>query len=439
MYNKILEYKPTEITSTIIISIILCSIVGYISSINTFFSITTIIISAIIVIIMFKSSNILSIYFSTLSLFPILIGGQQISTIFLPLICIIFFAKLIMLKQSRLYSNNMLFISIFYIINIFYISTSSNIGYAIQNIFKLTACILLYIITLNLHIITKENNVNIIKKIIKLVIVTGAIISLILIYKYKFIYKVKYVGINLMYETEAGKNQLAFFLATILPFSILSIEKNDRKSFNIILKISSVILIVAAILTDSRGVIISLLVASLLTYLITKKNINNITKIIIIITCIFISLLYILPLFNSEFYIGNMGSNEIRIELIRSSINTFIENLGIGIGLGNFYEIPRNLGMNVSVSHNDYLQIMVELGFIGIVIFILILYKFLKNLIRIKLNLNKSDINLYNALICSNISIMVYLLFINSYNILLVWFIFGLSMNFYNIYKKQIK
>lgn len=434
MHNKILEYKPTETIGTIIVCIIVGVMLGYISYIDTFIAIM---ISTIIIAIMLRSSNILIIYFSTLALFPILITGQQISTILLPLLSVIFFAKLIMLKKSRLYSNNMVPIAIFYIINVAYALISSNLGYAIQNIFKLTACILLYIITLNLNVITKENNINVIKKIINIIIITGTIISLILIYKYIFIYKVEYIGINLVYETEAGKNQLAFFLATILPFSILSIEKYNNKILGIILKISSMILIVAAILTDSRGVIVSLLVASVFTYLITKKtkkNRSHILKIIIIIICIFIAILYILPLFKSGIHAGNMGSDQIRANLIRASINTFVENLGIGIGLGNFYKIPSNLGIKVGVSHNEYLQIMVELGLIGIITFIVILYNFLKNLIRIKLKVNKEDQNLYKALVCSNISIMVYLLFINSYNILLVWFIFGLSMNFYNTY-----
>ncbi|MDU6482018.1 MAG: O-antigen ligase family protein [Paeniclostridium sordellii] len=412
-------------------------LIGIMSSISIVSSGIFIIMLCILTACIYDKTNIATMYFLTLSLFPILIIGQQISIILLPIFLIIFIINFIIYKHKKLKIYNISLILIFYSLNILSLLISSNINYAIQNIGKLTACILIYISTVNLEVITRNYDLNTIKKILKYIILTSAIVCTVLIYKYIFVYRVKYVGINLIYETEAGKNQLAFFLATLLPFCIFCSYKNYKKIWNIILKISSIILIIAAILSNSRGVIVSVIVSSIITAIIT--NDKKIIRYMFLAVGLIIIFIIINSKENQIIYSNTIGSNQIRLSLIKFSIKTFLENLVIGIGIGDFYQIPRYIGLNVLISHNDYLQIMVELGICGIILFMGIMYNFLRNLLSIKSIIDKKDMRLYQSILCSNISIMIYLLFINSYNIILVWFIFGISMKVYDSYIEMKK
>lgn len=377
---------------------------------------------------------ILSIYVCTFALFPFLVLGQQISTILLPILTTVFALQILIKKYKIIRANNLTLILAFLIVNISGLLYSSNLSYALQSIYKLIACIIIYIIVLNLNIICRGDIILNINKIMRKLILVSSFVSLILVYKYKFVFKVDYVGINLIYETEAGKNQLAFFMATLLPFCIFyASEKSLSRLEKLINFICLTILIATSILIDSRGVIVSITTSIIITSILTKdkKIIYKLFTVIIIIT----SLIKYSPLgYKQEAYtdIYVSSSNTIRARLIEESLATSIKNLGIGIGLGDFNQIPKKLGLSVLISHNDYIQILVELGFFGLVTFLAMIYRFINNIISIKNVVNRKNIYLYRGIISSNISILVYLLFINSYNILLVWFIYGLSMAFYN-------
>lgn len=384
-----------------------------------------------------KNNFIPILYFSTFALFPFLISGQQISTILLPLMVLVFIFKYLINKNILLKVNNFALIFLFLTINIIALINSYNLEYSIQNVIKLNACILVYLISLNMDIFLNGDVIKNIKKIMFYIIFTASIVSLILVYVYKVKFNADYVGINLSYKTEAGKNQFAFFMACIIPFCIFwGFKRNVKNTKNIILIVCSMILVITSVLIDSRGVIVSVTISILITSIFTKdkKLFANILILIIIISIF----LYIHIKTNNDYgHISGYNSNSIRIILIKESLKTIMSNLGFGIGLGDFYQIAQSSGLPVAVSHNDYMQILVELGVVGFFIFICMIGMFIRKIISISDIVELENISFYKGIISSNISIIIYLMFINSYNILLVWFIFGISMAFYNNVKTK--
>lgn len=144
---------------------------------------------------------------------------------------------------------------------------------------------------------------------------------------------------------------------------------------NIKCKIGTALYLILIILTLSRGAIISLVATTFLYILITiKKNKEKASKIIFllfILICIgcYVGIKYgLFEIIINRFTSNDGGSG--RLDLWKSAITTFFKHPLIGIGINNTlnYNI-QHYNLNHYI-HNTYLEVLSELGFFGMIIYV---------------------------------------------------------------------
>lgn len=257
---------------------------------------------------------------------------------------------------------------------------------------------------------------------------SSTIILIFLIYKYRMVFHSSYLGINLDFKTEAGKNQLAFYISIIFPMILANlINKKTLLSFGIF-----VIHLFALIYVDSKTAILCVTISILFVYINTRRSVIKNSIYILSIGALILLFLFIsgIILIKGDFIISAINyyvkeidleiahSSEMRMSLILKSLVFFIHNPIFGIGTSSFFE---KIGL---LTHNSYLQILCEQGLVGISIFIVIIQRVVSQ-ISIK---NKNN-DLYNmALTSSVIIVFLYLVFINAYFSPIIYVVLGLFL-----------
>ena len=99
-------------------------------------------------------------------------------------------------------------------------------------------------------------------------------------------------------------------------------------------------------------------------------------------------LLLMLNMFNANAYVGNSIAN--RMNLVRIGIDLFKDSPIIGYGIGGFI-IASGTGL---YAHNNYIELMVDLGIIGTIIYYSMYFYNIKNLIKY-MNYNRSLLALF--------------------------------------------
>lgn len=276
---------------------------------------------------------------------------------------------------------------------------------------------------------------NFIKKFWTIVIWTSTTLLIFLIYKYAFVFKSSYLGIQLQ-QDRAGRNQLTWYLILIFPY-VISYFLYSRKK--IITCIPLFIFTTALIYAASRGAWISTLVGILaLFFMLNKMNQNKGAIKFIFLTSLFIliSLLILINFvnitefdftqrFNSLFNPSEEISSSYyqRLFVLKQGLYYFLLSPILGVGLTNsilFLEI---------VTHNDYLAVFLELGFLVGLCFIGILIIIAKIINKERIPHYKKDIIWISlATRAAFISLCVSLIFINAYTSLLFWIFLGLAL-----------
>ena len=154
--------------------------------------------------------------------------------------------------------------------------------------------------------------------------------------------------------------------------------------------------------------------------------------IIVMLFLIYVALSYFQRAYNINYFLrfelmfnrqeNNMGSINIRINMIEKAIDAIISNPLFGIGYFNFVGYKNDTYFNF-LSHNDYLLIFAEFGIIGIFVYLLLLLCILNKAYN-NFKKNSNSMNLVNLI--SIITIIIYLNFINAYDNIIIWLIFGL-------------
>jgi len=219
--------------------------------------------------------------------------------------------------------------------------------------------------------------------VVKTIILTGAIISLLAIYQYLFgfshllnyIAKEKitnpffldYIGRKRVFLPFVTPNTLAGYLAFILPL-VLVIKEKSR--WLILLAVSFSLL-----LTKSLGALLSLFLAlTVYFYLenkLKRKGVLLLAGLLAITVLLFISRSlpqkqHTQPLFST---LMRMNYWKDTLEIIRASPLT-------GVGLGNF-----NL-VHSRYAHNSYLQIWAEMGILGIISILWLIFTVFKSALK---------------------------------------------------------
>ena len=217
--------------------------------------------------------------------------------------------------------------------------------------------------------------------------------------------------------TTGNKNITSASIAFKLPFLYLLIFQINKKYFLIPLLFICSIVYFNLILLSSRAVILSLtlcsiffVIGSLISTLRTRSNFK---------TFLYRISLYLLPIIVSSIYAYNTVKDDsikienrvltinssdtsasTRIRYYEKGINYFLENPFFGTGIGNFQLIAIYLdSQNIEsyivpyVAHNDFIELLTEVGILGVLFFLAYILSTLFFLITIFFKSNDDKIH----------------------------------------------
>lgn len=205
-----------------------------------------------------------------------------------------------------------------------------------------------------------------------------------LIYQYAWVFHSPYLGISISEPTRANRNQLAWFLAVMLPYAAAYFFNGPGRFRGLV---PLMVMVVAWLYTSSRGSWIcgSLGMFWAVAFLndrgIREKVRRGAILIVVFTAIVVLALVRFLPFIQIEDLdllkrAGSLVSSQemaedysygVRKELVESTLEQYERNPVIGSGLTN------SRIQHEFVSHNDVLGVLSELGFIGFLMFLVII------------------------------------------------------------------
>lgn len=169
-------------------------------------------------------------------------------------------------------------------------------------------------------------------------------------------------------------NQLAYALCYIFPICFALFLMSRNAIYKLILIIIFVLYIYCLYLTQSRGGYLCFLIVVFL--LISKFNHRKFIKILgfFLSMLLFIILIKLAPRFSTSFKYQEDSSAIGRIDAWGYGLIELKQNLGFGIGKGQFVENFRR------AAHNSFIETATELGLVGLFVWIALFYFSIKNL-----------------------------------------------------------
>ena len=277
------------------------------------------------------------------------------------------------------------------------------------------------------------------EKMFKVFLISSSGVLLYLTYRYLFVFHAPFLGNELFYETGRGKNQLGLFLSLLTPIA-LSYAVYKRRIYSVLM---ALLFIIASFYTLSRGTWVSILAAIIFLLFFSKKRRSYLLGSIVlsILVVLFVTFLY--PSASRPFLLERARtlvtlkemegghSMTYRKELMVAGLQAFYSHPVLGTGLGNFREISSHSGIPPLVSHNDYIQILAEQGLIGGITFLILLVNILVKVLKSLKKSNCIERWLIEGIAASVVSLLVYFSFINAYDTLVVWYVFGSAATLY--------
>jgi O-antigen ligase len=272
---------------------------------------------------------------------------------------------------------------------------------------------------------------------LKILIISSTIILIYFLYRSIFILHSPFFSINYDFITEAGKNQVAYYLALLTPCTLWYLLNLNKRTFvKLFILFSLIIHLFAGIYTQSKGYVIIMIISLFLTLLYTRRFRLTFKRFAIgLLLTIFIGILFnffdFINLYNFYFELISLFdnrlnysySNNIRINLIYKSILALNENPLFGIGTNQFVERFKY------ATHNNLLQVLSENGLIGFFIFLSLLFFILKDFLKYK-SLDFKFCLSINLLL----TIFIYLFVINGFFTSITMFV----LSFIIAYQKNI-
>ena len=313
---------------------------------------------------------------------------------------------------------------------VFFIYISVSLLYSSSRLLSLRALLIffcyifLYLVIVNLNIRIKT------EIIINVFIISASIIALYVICHYYGL--ITYLAMyGQIFSPIGQKNWASNFLSLALPSALVFHLLEKIKIKKIFCFVAIIIIYTALIICQSRGIWISVLLTIPIALILIKiSNLIRIFKdnkkylIALLLSIILITAIYstdnslnqscltvpqkAVSLVNKEDYSINM-----RLIMLNSTLKMIVQKPLFGFGFGTFnlnypeYQgryLNKNPGMvkylsntNVAEAHNEYIQFASEIGIIGLLIFLIIIFFFYKNswgLLRAK-NLRKENKLIY--------------------------------------------
>lgn len=357
------------------------------------------------------------------------IPGVGIGIFMIGVLLALYFSPILLLGSKIRLANASLYIA-FVVIHILAIRPYSKYELVADFILHILVSVLFLIIIINI-----VNSIELYDLMITVLKMSTFILLLYLIYIHLVVSKSIFLspslsGSELYYSGRGGKNTLSFFLAIMFPF--IYSKFTHRKSMLNCLMLC--VFTFSILYTLSRMAMISMAVSVILFCILGNNRAAYIKQTIILgIVGLMLSIALgggmklFLQLRNpteveavergDESFISFKGH---RYELIMAGLRGFVNHPVIGNGVTNF-RIYNDLGR--SLSHNDYIQILYELGAVGIILFLAIFIKLWRGMLAIKKHVPKHHHWLWDANAVALPTTALMLLFINAYETIAVWFV----------------
>lgn len=278
------------------------------------------------------------------------------------------------------------------------------------------------------------------------VIWSSAFFMAYLIYHYAFIFHSPFLGSFLDEPTRSNRNQLTGYFLYVAPFAF-SYFFVRRKS---LLRILPLLVIFSGIIySGSRGSSIAALLG--IGYIIIsifnsdsrKGRVFSSLKFIFILACMILIIILVLRVFVSnnqiELEFGRrysaivnpstfeMDTYDKRWSILVQSWRSFTESPLFGQGLTN----APLLNNYEALTHNDYMDILLEMGIVGLTIFFFILFLLVKLILLSSIGSIKPyknflwiSLGMRGALF----AIIIFFCFMNFYSIIIFWVFLALSL-----------
>ncbi|MBN2119577.1 MAG: O-antigen ligase family protein [Candidatus Omnitrophica bacterium] len=240
-----------------------------------------------------------------------------------------------------------------------------------------------------------------------------------------------------------GPNYFAIILLPFVAISFYSIF-TEKKLFKFLSLLCAVVIASALILTFSRGGLIGFFGMLLVATLTAKRKVKSL---LFVIVCLII-LISIAPSqlwqrlsmtkLQSETRDVTVHSTQDRLLHFKAAWRMFLANPLFGVGIGDYYWKCRDYApVYPRRAHTMYLEIMAELGIIGIFLFLGILFHTYKSLRKIM----SSDSNLScyaRGLFIGLSGFLISALFLHAQQERVLWFVIFMSAALDIIYAKQL-
>lgn len=166
-----------------------------------------------------------------------------------------------------------------------------------------------------------------------------------------------------------------------ISIAYLVVKRNGINKMYLFVLIYTVILVSSLIFVGKRSVWLGILVVMIYIFIKNMKRVKTVTFFLVVLTISFLPYFLvpmvkkfvdarILTIFNSDY-----ASTSERLLLIKGSIELILENPLQGVGWSNFNKnmnVVWPISENILGPHNAYLQIWVEMGILGLVMFLLL-------------------------------------------------------------------
>jgi len=477
----VLTFKRELLASILIALLIGCSVVYniYLSTLILFF------ILILFLAINYKKSLFLLVFILPFEkmFFPVLIDMRPIKWFLIILILLVFL--LIQIKERRKLLSTpydswiLLFILVLFLTSFTGIFPIMSLYYSSQYIF---------IFIFFWLIVQIFSSVDYLHKLVNIIFISAAVVLIYGLIDYKYSLTTSYVQTSFLYNiffkfyfadstlfthvndfrTPVGVRTTSLFTnpnifgaylsGTIIFINAFIFYKNyNFKKYLLLLYIVSIFLL---ILTFSKGAILSTFVGLFFFFLIKRDTGNKsfiVILFILIILIIFVFFVLPISLFSFDDILNSLGIkyNDIlqtgyRLKLWSISFNIIKDNLLFGVGSNAlkfvlpFYDLIGIYYKNISHSHNLFLNMIVEYGIMGFILYVWFIINFFYTSFKMYYECNDSFYKtIILSILCIGISRIVHEFFDSGFSIgvnsaaFVFWLLLAINSIIYNLIAKE--
>ena len=183
----------------------------------------------------------------------------------------------------------------------------------------------------------------------------------------------------------AGPNQLGSYLLILLPLALLMLWYQKAKKAKLIFSIYFIIFLAALFFTYSRSAWLGyLIMISIFVFVIANRKfrVYSFGTLILIGLAIYLVVRNVLSYKFINIFLEHQGSTPERIESLKQAFEIIWKNpAGLGIGKAGLVSL-RSPQVDTVIPESWYLQMALELGILGLLVYLGIVVEFFRNLWR---------------------------------------------------------